>query len=289
MVDSDNVTPTDASKLSGVIFPESPRWYQGKLLLSDIRGGRVISWQPDAGVEEVVRAANWPSGLGFTQGGDLLLVTMLDGRLWIVGGSGLQLFADLSGFGTGGSAGEILNDMVVDGRGNAYVDLYGIQDDVENGGIVLVTPDGRAAVVADGLAYPNGLAVTPDNRTLLVAETKSSRITAFEIDTDGHLQRRRLWADLPGDTPDGICLDGHGALWVGSAFTERFCRVATGGAILDHITIPGKLTLAPMLGGRQGTTLYLLTCAASVSELEHGVGQGFVERREVTAPKAGWP
>ena len=82
------------------------------------------------------------------------------------------------------------NDIVVDGRGNAYVNNIGFDfpgGEFAPGIVALVTPDGVARQVADGLAFPNGMAVTPDNATLIVAESYGQKLTAFDIASDGSL------------------------------------------------------------------------------------------------------
>src|SRR5262249_9018506 len=142
------------------------------------------------------------------------------------------------------------NEIVVDGRGNAYV----------NGGpgiITLVTPDCSARQVADGIAFPNGMAITPDNSTLIIAESHGKKLTAFDIDLDGNLSNRRVWAALGDGVPDGICLDAEGAIWYGDVPNKRCVRVREGGEVLQMITFDVGC-FACMLGGPDGRTLFMV-------------------------------
>ncbi|WP_433622186.1 SMP-30/gluconolactonase/LRE family protein [Nocardia sp. CA-120079] len=276
--------------LDGLIFPEGPRWHDDKLWFADIHAHKVYTWVPGGSPETVADLPNWPSGIGFSEDGEMIVSSMRDGIVYKLVDGNLEVLADLSGHGAGtGKVNTILNDLTTDGRGNTYVDIYGIDGDADNGGIALVRPDGKAEIVADGLAFPNTVVVTPDYKTLMVSETSSDVITAYDLDEDGRLSNKRLWARIPGATPDGMCLDAEGALWVGSAFTDHFYRVKEGGEILTKIHMPGKFTLAPVLGGPNGTTLYLMTCISTIPQLEQGIGDGFIESVEVDVPGAGWP
>jgi sugar lactone lactonase YvrE len=192
--------PAPTTLLSGLAFGESPRWHQDRLWLSNW-GTQEIVTVDLAGNSQVVGRV--PTTIPFS------IDWLPDERLLVVSGPEALLLrrepdgslvtnADLSGLD------RVFNELVVDGRGNAYV----------NGGMVaLVTPDGAVRQVADGLAFGNGMAVTPDNATLIVAESHGNRLTAFDIAGDGGLSNRRVWADLGDGAPDGICLDAEGAAW----------------------------------------------------------------------------
>jgi sugar lactone lactonase YvrE len=208
-----------------------------------------------------------------------------DGRLLVVSGQEalvlrqepggpLVTHADLTGLDS------VFNEIVVDGRGNAYV----------NGGIVaLVRPDGSARQVAGGLEFGNGMAVTPDNSTLIVAESHGNRLTAFDIAADGSLYGRRVWADLGGGFPDGICIDAEGAVWYADVPNKRCVRVREGGAVLQAVDLD-RGCFACMLGGPDGRTLFLV--AAEWRGMEHmsdGDNTGQVLAVPAPAPGAGWP
>lgn len=274
---------------TGLVMPEGPRWHDGKLWVSDIFGGRVVTYEPGGDLTTVAKLENWPSGLGF-RGDQAMITSMKDGLLLGVDPDGsLQTIADLSEHGDGTHYwGCIINDMVVDGRGNAYVGVYGVGEDHRSTGILLVRPDGSVVEVADGIAGVNGLAVTPDYSTLIVAELDSDHLTAFDIASDGTLSRRRVWARVPGSTPDGICLDAEGAVWFGSVYVGEFVRVAEGGRVLTRIQID-RCAIAPAFGGPNRDRLYLCTADTSKERLAVGDSKGFLEYVDVEVPGAGWP
>jgi sugar lactone lactonase YvrE len=188
--------------------------------------------------------------------------------------------ADLSGL-----AG-IWNEIVVDGRGNVYIN----GGDFDAPGIIaLVTPDGSARLVADGIAFPNSMAVTPDSKMLIVAESHGNCLTAFDIDADGNLSNRRVWAALEGAAPDGICLDAEGAVWYGDVPNKCCVRVREGGEVLQTIHLD-RGCFACMLGGVNQQTLFLM--AAEWRGFEHiadGARTGQVLTAQAPAPGVGWP
>jgi sugar lactone lactonase YvrE len=204
----------------------------------------------------------------------------------------LTTYADLSALSRLGC-----NDIVVDGRGNAYVNspnfdfAAGPPDSPVQPGVVgLVTPDGTARVVAEDIAFPNGMAVTADNRTLVVADSYRHQLVGFDIGADGELSGRRVWADLGDAAPDGICLDAEGAAWYADVPHQQCQRVAEGGEVLGTVPLD-RGAFACMLGGTNGTTLYIV--AARWPGIA-GLGgdapwEGQVLRTEVAVPGAGWP
>jgi sugar lactone lactonase YvrE len=185
------------------------------------------------------------------------------------------------------------NDIVVDGRGNAYIGNIGFEfpggEEYAPGTLALVTPDGSARQVADGVAFPNGIVVTPDNSTLIVAESYGNRLTAFDIAADGSLSNQRVWADLDGGVPDGICLDAEGAVWYGDVPNKRCVRVREGGEVLQTIDLD-RGCFACMLGGTDGRTLFMV--AREWGGLESAAGgqlTGQILTAPAPAPSAGWP
>jgi sugar lactone lactonase YvrE len=183
-----------------------------------------------------------------------------------------------------------LNDMIRDAEGRLYIDAYPAEgDDVGRSSIVMVDVDGSVSIVADGLSFPNGLALTADRRTLLVAETKGARISAWTVAGDGTLFDQRVWAETPGLGPDGICLDAEGALWVGCPWANKAVRIAEGGEILDSISFPGRWVTACGLGGEDGRTLLLTTTVLGPGGYAAAVGEavGYVETRRVDVPGVG--
>jgi sugar lactone lactonase YvrE len=243
--------------IDGLAFPESPRWRDGRLWVSDWGAHEVIAASLDGSSEVVARVQSFPLCIDHLPDGRLLLVSAQDGLvLRMEAGGSLATHADLSRL-----ASHPWNDIVVDGRGNAYVNNIGFDfpgGDFAPGIIALVLPDGSARSVAGGVAFPNGMAITPDNATLIVAESYASRLTAFDVMDDGRLSNRRLWAEVPGSAPDGICLDADGAVWYGDVPNRRCARVAAGGEILDSIDLD-RGCFACALGGDDGRTLFMVT------------------------------
>jgi sugar lactone lactonase YvrE len=174
------------------------------------------------------------------------------------------------------------NEIVVDGRANAYV----------NGGpgiIALVTPDGAARQVADGIAFPNGMAVTPDNATLIIAESHGKKLTGFDIATDGTLSNRRVWADLGDGVPDGICIDAEGAVWYGDVPNKRCVRVREGGEVLRTIALD-RACFACALGGADKRTLFMMAAEwRGFAKMMDEARTGQVLTADAAVPGAGWP
>jgi sugar lactone lactonase YvrE len=272
--------------LDGLVFPEGPRWRDGKLWFSDMRAHKVMTLDLTGRAEVIVQVSAMPSGLGWLPGGRLLIVSMHDRKLLVLDADGvLSDYADLSSVATGDC-----NDMVVDARGRAYVGNFGAEVGGARQPANIALVEGAAIrVVAENLLFPNGAVITPDGRTLVVAETLANRLTAFAIADDGSLGNRRVFAELGPATPDGICLDADGAVWVASFFTQEFLRVADGGAVLDRVAVPGKMAVACALGGNAGRTLFLLTAAGTLEDMYASRTAGFIETVEVDTPHAGWP
>lgn len=249
---------------AGHAFLEGPRWHDGALYASDFFQHRVLRWTPghDDAPEKICDAPAQSSGLGWTPDGTMLVVSMVDRRLMRLDGTELVEVADLSEHATWHC-----NDMVVDGDGRAYVGNFGwdeATDPVIKATVLQrVDPDGSVHVVADDLVCPNGMAITPDGRTLLVNESFAARVTAFDRAADGSLSNRRVWAsfsDTPFTTvpealaaqvllPDGMALDAEGALWLADCRGAGATRVAEGGAVLDRVSTAPHATFATAIGG----------------------------------------
>ena len=272
--------------LHGLAYVESARWHDGRLWFAHWGTDEIIAVDLD-GTSEVV--ARGPGGMGWS------IDWLPDGRL-LVTGPGLQRhapdgslvpFVDLT------DLADDWNELVVDGRGNAYANgrLFGPPEDGPSGIIALVSPDGGVHQVADGLAFPNGMAVTPDNRTLIVAESWAEQLTAFDIADDGTLSGRRVWAATPGDHPDGICLDADGAVWYADVGNAHCVWVREGGEILETIALD-RGAFSCMLGGPDGRTLIMLAAEwRGFEEVEQAIADqtGQVLVADAPAPHAGWP
>ena len=277
-----------AQILTRVVLGESPRWHDDRLLLSDWGAQEVLAVRLDGTREVVVRPPSMPFCLDRLPDGRLLVVSGGDGRLLRREPDGsLVTHADLTGL-----ADPPWNDIVVDGRGNAYVGSVGFpfpEGEFRPGTVVLVTPDGTARQVADDVAFPNGMAVTPDNATLILAESYGNRLTAFDIAPDGGLSNRRVWADLGTGVPDGICLDADGAVWYGDVPNQRCVRVREGGQVLQTIDLD-RGCFACTLGGADRRTLFLVAAdwSGAVGPAD-GAPTGQVLTVEAPAPGVGWP
>jgi sugar lactone lactonase YvrE len=273
--------------LEGFSFLEGPRWRDGKLWFSDFYDHRVLAMDAGGQTETVCEVPNQPSGLGWLPDGRMLVVSMTDRRVLRLEADGLVEHADLSQLAT-----FHCNDMVVDAEGRAYVGHFG--SDLAVGGmpdpaaLILVAPDGNCRVVAEDLLFPNGTVITPNGKTLIVGESFGARMTAFDIEPDGSLSNRRLWAQLEGAIPDGCCIDAEGALWVASPPTREVLRVREGGETTDRISID-QMAIACMLGGDDRRTLYVLT-APSVDGPECQTSRSArIESLQVEVPGAGLP
>ena len=273
--------------LGGLRFPESPRWHEGRLWFSEKRAGRVVRLDPE-GPTPVADVVADPGGLGWSPGGDLLVVSMGDRRLLRVGRGQLMELADLAPL-TRGKC----NDMVVDGRGRAYVGDFGYDlargEQPAAGHIVLVDTSGVARVVADNLGFPNGSVVTADDRELIVAESSAGRLTAFAIGDDGSLHGRRVFADLAGGVADGICLDAEGAVWYADPLGCEVVRIADGGRVLDRISTCDEGAFACVLGGDDGRALFVCTYSEAASADPAGPPVGRIVATRVAVPSGGSP
>ena len=268
--------------IGGLGFPEGPRWHEGRLWFSDF-GDRVVrAVDMDGTAREVVHVPARPSGLGWLPDGSLLVVAMTDRRVLRVTTAETSEHADLSSFTV-----TACNDMVVDAAGNAYVgymgfDLFERPLQPKPASLILVRPDGSANAVAPDLMFPNGVVLSPDGRTLIVAETFGRRLTAFDVAPDATLSRRRVFAELPDRAPDGICIDRTCAVWVADAIGKACVRVLPGGTITDVIPTE-RGCYACALGGPDGRTLFLCT-AEGYDPGSQALRTGSIEMVRVNEP-----
>ena len=266
--------------IEGLKFPESPRWHDDKLWFVDMEGHKVMTVDLDGNTETIVELPNSVSGLGWLPDNRLLIVSVEDCRLLRLDPEGVTEVIDLNRFGT-----VFLNDMVIDKKGRAYVGNFGFDYFNEKPfaptKLILVYPNGEAKVVADNMAFPNGTVITPDDKTLIIAETFAAQLTAFDILEDGSLTKRRVWANLKSLAPDGICLDAEEGIWLAAPGRKRVVRVLKGGQI-THIVRVENDAYACMLGGPDRKTLFVATS-------KHSRDAGRIEFVEVDIPGAGLP
>ncbi len=281
--------------LEGLVFPECPRWRPDGLWFSDMHANHVQRIGLDGTAEVMVDVPDGPAGLGWLPDGTLVVVSMHSRQLLRVDDPGsatavVTVLAEMAGLHAGHS-----NDMVVDGLGRCYIGNIGY--DIHGGEavrptvLVLVEPGSAAPprVVADGLVTPNGMVVTPGGERLIVAESMAHRLTSFALGEDGSLTDRRLFADLDGETPDGICLDVEGAVWFASIGRREVVRVTEGGTVTDRVSSGDRRVLACMLGGDDRRDLYLVTAGSINPEKALAMRAGTVERCRVEVPGAGLP
>jgi sugar lactone lactonase YvrE len=278
--------------LTGLAFGESPRWHEGRLWVADWGAQEILAVTLEGKREVIVKVSfpSFPMCFDWLPNGPLLLVSSRDGRLLRrESGGELVTHADLSSL---ARKGHPWNEIVIDGRGNAYINNQGFDfpgGQFAPGTIDLLTPDGTTRQVADGIAFPNGMAVTPDNSTLIVAESYGNRLTAFAIEASGSLSHRRVWAETGTDHPDGICLDAEGALWYADVGNKHCVRVREGGEVLHTIELD-RGCFACMLGGADGKTLFMVATEwKGAEQMADGSRTGRVLTVRAPAPHVGWP
>lgn len=280
--------------LRDIYFGEGPRWHEGRLWFSDFYGHCVRALGPDGEAEVIIRIDGQPSGLGWLPDGRLLVVSMIDHLVLRQDADGaLRVHADLSPISRYRS-----NDMLVDPQGGAYVGNFGFDNEAPSPArraplptsLGRVEPSGTVTAAATDLLFPNGMVLTPDGRTLIVAETFGARLTAFDVAADGALSGRRVWADLKGTGvyPDGICLDADGRVWTAAAAQPRCVLVREGGKIVDEAVF-SQNCYACALGGADRRTLYAVTAPTSAAAIAAAAPRGLIEKARVTVPGAGLP
>ncbi len=270
---------------SDLRFPEGARWHEDRLWFSDMHTGQVFKANPSARtLQEVAVVDDQPSGLGWLPDGSLLVSCMLSRTVRRVEPDGsTRVFADLSAL-----TDAPVNDLVTTPGGTTFLGGFGydLYADAPQrpGPIFRIDPAGVPTVVETDMVFPNGTVVLPGTSTLVVAETWAARLSAFDIDETGALSGKRVWAELPeGSTPDGICVDEAGGVWVSSIATSRFYRVEEGGRVTQTIVVEGRCATDCVLGGADGTTLFLLT-SNSWQPSETAGREGRIEAVEVEVP-----
>jgi sugar lactone lactonase YvrE len=281
--------PEPRTLMRGLAFGESPRWHEGRLWVCDWGAEELIAVDLEGNSEVVEHVPSFPFSVDWLPDGRLLIVSARDRLLLRRERDGtLRTHTDLSQLPDPPG-----NEIVVDGRGNAYVNGGGFDlmagEDFAPGVVALVRPDGSARQVADGIAFPNGMAVTADNSTLIVAESYAKRLSAFDIGADGGLSNRRVWAELGDGVPDGICIDAERAVWYADVPNRRCVRVCEGGEVLQTVQLE-RGCFACMLGGAELRTLFIVEREwRGVESTTDSKRDGRVLFVEAPAPAAGYP
>jgi sugar lactone lactonase YvrE len=274
--------------LDGGRYFEGPRWHAGRLWFVDCMERTLLSLSPSGQCEQHASFDDdTPCGTGILPDGRLVVLTMYRKRLMTYADGRLSLYADLSGIAAG-----TIDDMIIDGLGRAYVGDLGFDmppppDRGAPGRIILVMPDGAARVVAEGLRFPNGIAVSADHRRLVVAEMDGACLADYDIEPNGGLKFRGRFGSMK--SPDGICLDLEGAVWVASFEEDAFIRLDRGGRELQRIEVPRRRALACVLGGPERRTLFCLSAATSYEELRQRKSSSRIDAVDVEIAGAGYP
>jgi sugar lactone lactonase YvrE len=273
--------------LEGIAFPESPRWHDGRLWFSDWVAHQVIALDPDGGHEVITEVDAFPFSIDWLPDGPML-VTAGQKLLRMEPDRSLVTHADLGELWEHG-----LNEIVVDGRGNAFVNGPGF--DLMRGGefapgvVALLRPDGSSEIGAEEVAFPNGMTIVPDGSTLIVADSYGNELIAFDVADSGTLSNRRTWADLGEGVPDGLCTDAEGAVWYADVPNRRCVRVAEGGEVLQTVE-HDRGCFACMLGGADGNTLFIAAHEWNGPErIGTGPRSGQILAVEAPTPHAGHP
>lgn len=281
--------------VTGLTFSEGPRFYNGYFWFSDFFSKRVLKAGIDSGeVETVCQLDDQPSGLGWLPDGRLLVVSMLNRKVYCLENNGeLTEHADLNPIAT-----YHCNDMLVDKAGRAYVGNFGgnlsalakkygretlKNMELPTAVIACIEPDGNVKVVAENMVFPNGTVLTNNGKTMVIAETYGNRLTAFDVEDDGTLVNRRVWAQFENIYPDGICIDSEGAIWVSNPIESMVYRVKEGGEITDKVQT-SQYCYAVALGGKEGRTLYCCTAQTSDPVDAVHLKSGKIETIEVDVP-----
>lgn len=276
---------------TGLGFGESPRWHDGRLWVADWAAHELLAIHPDGSKEVILQTPFSP----FTFSIDWLP----DGRLLITSGGEQPLLrqesdgsltphADLRSLSILGG-----NEIVADNRGNVYINCVGFNlmtgEKPKPGSVILVTSDGSAKKVAEGLMFPNGMAITPDNKILIVAESYANQLTAYSIAENGDLSNRCVWAQVGEYHPDGICLDVEGNIWFADVASKHCVRVREGGEILQTVEAD-RGCFACMLGGKDGKTLFIVTNEwQGAQAVKEGARNSQVVSIQAPSPHAGKP
>ena len=299
----------------GLYFGEGPRWHENKLWFSDFYSHKVMTLDENNSLETICEVPSQPSGLGWLPNGDLLIVSMLDRKILRFSKGSISVHADLSEY-----VEHKCNDMVVGRDGTAYVGNFGMGDageSLKSTHLMIVKSDGTVLKGPDNLLFPNGTVITEDGKNLIIAETLGAKLTSFDIEDNGELTNRELWArtsplfslliikflsslgfDLSKvdfsrysknlHVPDGICLDEKNGIWIASPTTKAVVRIEKGGNITDTINTP-KGAFACMLGGKERKTLYVIISNSSDPEEAQASPEGEIHSIEVEIPGVGKP
>jgi sugar lactone lactonase YvrE len=264
----------------GFCFGEGPRWFEGLLWFSDMLGEAVHTVDMRGSLTTLALPGRSPSGLGFRPDGSLLIASTEDRQVLRYDGETVVAIADLAHL-----TPVNLGDMVIDDAGRAYIGCQARS----GGAIIRLDADDTATIVAEDLDFPNGMVITPDRKTLIVAESTGRRLTAFAIGDDGGLDGRRTFAEGLDGPPDGIALDAEGAVWASMTLAHQFERITGRGVVTDRIDMGDRVAIACAFGGPARRTLFLLSSTDAYPQRLVGTRLSQLDAVTVDTPGAGLP
>jgi sugar lactone lactonase YvrE len=267
---------------TGILLGECPRWHDGRIWFADWVGETIYAVTESGESEVMARLKSLPISFDWTADGTCLVVNNPARQLQRLANGRFTDFADLS------AASHGYNELVTDDSGHIYLNNVNFDfpgGEFRPGYIALVRPDGTVERQAGDLAFPNGMVITPDRKTLICAESFNGHFSAFDIAPDGTLSNQRLWAKLDGQGADGITMDAEGAIWASSG--PRCVRIAEGGKVLDEIPLD-RMAFACMLGGADGKTLFI-TANEWTGSINTETPTGRLYSTRVDVPQAGFP
>jgi sugar lactone lactonase YvrE len=267
-------------------FAEGLRWRDGALWLSDLFGHAVCTITNGQVERKLHLADDEPSGLGFLPDGTPIVVAMKSRQLRRIGDGAASVYAEMSGAAT-----SECNDMFVDSQGRAYVSTFGYDlrsgEEAKPGTVILVRPGQDAVVAAGDLIFPNGMVASPDGRTFIVAELFGEQLSAYDIEPDGSLTNRRVFASLPGRAPDGLAIDAEGGVWVATSTGGACIRVLDGGEITHEISFGEEWVTSCALGGDDGHTLFVASAVTTLDDWLAGKSVSHIRTVPVDVPAPG--
>jgi sugar lactone lactonase YvrE len=278
-MNSRTVDRSQALLSGGFCFPEGLRFHEGRIWFSDMHTGEIISTDPDDGSSRVEHSIDdRPSGLGWLDDGSLLVSSMLRRQVLRIHPDGSHtVHADLSHLEK-----HPTNELLVDDNGQAFLGSFGYDiyadEPLVPASVYRIAPDGTVSIAAEGFDFPNGTVILPGTRTLVIAHSFRPELTAFDIEADGTLTGRRVWARLPeGTTTDGTAVDSQGRIWVSALQTSEYLRVSEGGELTYRLAVPERLAVDVVVDARDDDVVYLAT-SNNIQPAETTVKLGAIER-----------
>ncbi len=248
-------TATAEKVAAGFRFTEGPVWHSdGYLLFSDIPANQIVKWTAPGKTETFREPSGQSNGLTFDRQGRLLACEHANRRVSRTEADG-KVVAIVDKY--QGKRLNSPNDLVVKSDGSIYFTdpPYGIRSADEKelsfNGVFLISPRGELTLLASDFDRPNGIALSPDEKKLYVADTARSHVRVFDISSDGTLKDGKVFVNVPG--PDGMSIDSKGNLYVTSNGVAVFDAK---GKKLGEIKVPERPANCGF-GGTDNKTLFV--------------------------------